>query len=98
MNLLKIEDSAPIEQKAALYKQVFGEAPWNEGFICNACGTMTPTSFGRPSACGECRSTEVREYYDDQDLTAELASLKARDGYAERVASILDQGLVGFAW
>ncbi|MFB0964394.1 MAG: hypothetical protein QMC36_01620 [Patescibacteria group bacterium] len=39
-----ISETAPVSNKTRLYKQVFGETPWNEGFVCRNCETLYPTS------------------------------------------------------
>lgn len=93
-----ISETAPISIKTRLYKQVFGEAPWNEGFVCRNCETLYPTSGGKPETCRNCSGEKIEEFYDDAELSEELEALTKKEGYVERVAEIMDGGLVGFAW
>lgn len=93
-----ISETAPVSNKTRLYKQVFGEAPWNEGFVCRNCEALYPTSGGKPESCRNCGDEKIEEFYDDAELGRELEALTKKDGYVERVADILDEGLVGFAW
>lgn len=93
-----ISETAPVSNKTRLYKQVFGEAPWNEGFVCRSCETLYPTSGGKPESCRNCGDEKIEEFYDDAELGRELEALTKKEGYVERVADILDEGLVGFAW
>lgn len=98
MKTTTIVPSAPISDKTRLYKQVFGEAPWNEGYVCRTCESLYPTSGGKPETCRNCGGEKIEEFYDTDELRAELEALTKREGYVERVAEILNGGLVGFAW
>lgn len=98
MKTQTISETAPIFAKTRLYKQVFGEAPWNEGFVCRNCETLYPTSGGKPEICRNCGGKKIEVFYDNAELSGELEALTRKEGYVERVAEILGAGFVGFAW
>lgn len=42
MNTFRITKAVNMYQKIDLYMRVFGEAPWNEGYICTVTGKLFP--------------------------------------------------------
>ena len=79
MKTTVISGSVGTAEKAETYKRVFGEAPWNEGFVCRSCESLFPISGGKPSGCPRCGADAVGEYYDTAELSVEFEALAKRE-------------------
>ncbi|MBI4836750.1 MAG: hypothetical protein HY817_05855 [Candidatus Abawacabacteria bacterium] len=79
-----------------IYKAVFGDEIWCEGYKCSRCGRKY--AFSAPSiANGFCCEVKLQEYYADGDIVRMLESLLLRR-YQLRLALDSAERVVGFQW
>jgi len=97
MNTVNIEEnknySSP--KKIKLYKDIFWEAPWNEGYICNNCWKILPKKFYGKCECWEIDDFEV--FYKNKELKNSFEELSNNDKYIELVAKVLEKD-IWFIW
>lgn len=74
------------KNKIQLYKDVFWEAPWNEGFICKSCGKLYPAKFTWNCNCS---NPNLDEFYKDEEMKESFKLQSIKTGYMEYIANIL---------
>lgn len=78
-----------------LYKNIFGEAPWEEWFLCQNCGKNLPLSF-----CGQCQCGEIdnfKAFYDNAELKTALIEISLKRRYSELIAKTINWD-IWFIW
>lgn len=78
--------------------RVFGEAPWNEGYICTVTGKLFPL-WANLSNCLCCKiPNPLKPFYTKEELRETFIKLEKQDGYRENIAKNSDNIPVGFMW
>ena len=91
-------DDGAIIRVADLYKRVFATPPWNEAFICTnpECGRNYGLAEASPAMpCKKC-GAPLREYYDLNELSQEIAEISRRTGFC--IASLLSGDRLDGFW
>lgn len=84
-------DSDQIAQVAELYKRVFATPPWNEAYLCTnpeCCCNYGTDQVDEKLTCQKC-GAPLQEYYNLEELTAEIRDISARTGF--RIATLLNE-------
>jgi len=85
MNTIKIiNDDKEIKQdeKSALYINVFGEAPRNEGYKCTTCEKLFSLSTVVNNSLEKCLcSGDLKKVYDKEQIKKERADQANKSGY-----------------
>ncbi len=91
-------DSIDMESKVWLYMDIFGEDPWNEGYICPETNMLYPLSSGQES-CTCCNpSVKTNLFYDRETLQSLFSTLEKKVWYQEQIAMWPDQKPIWFIW
>lgn len=78
-----------LNDKVELYRNVFGEAPWNEWYICPSTRQSYPLSYGASlcTCCEDPQSLEV--FYPPKELGENLRLLQKKEWYRETIATLI---------
>lgn len=78
-----------LDDKVQLYRNVFGEAPWNEGYICPSTGQSYPLSY--PFRLCECcqEANPLQVFYSPKELSESLRLLQKKEWYRETIATLI---------
>lgn len=90
-----------MESIIRLYKQVFGESEWEEGFKCNKCGKKW--RFSNAPVSGVCSTlncgTDLVEFYPNEEVEQMILKLVSNIQYRLFIAlSDKAEELIGFSW
>lgn len=96
---ISIVDSVDTESKIALYTRVFGEAPWNEWYICPVTGNLYALS-SKQTTCLCCSiPNRTKLFYTAEELRTTFELLEKKKWYQEQIAKLTDgDNPVGFMW
>ena len=99
MSPISIQNSVDTDSKIALYTRVFGEAPWNEGYICTTTGNLYSLS-SEQLTCICCETpNRTKLFYTPEELQSTFDLLEKKKGYQEQIAMITENNApVGFMW
>ncbi|MFA6376698.1 MAG: GNAT family N-acetyltransferase [Candidatus Paceibacterota bacterium] len=84
-----------IDKIALVYKEAFGNDPWNEGYKCPVCGNNFPLSYAAIN-CPLCKVPLI-EYWPTKKIISDFYQQIAKDESICLIARNEDK-IIGFAW
>lgn len=87
--IISYDESISLSDKVELYRNVFGEAPWNEWYICSSTGKSYPLSYSSPTCvcCEDARLLQV--FYPPKELGENLRLLEKKEWYRETIVTLI---------
>lgn len=86
---ISYEEPISLGDKVELYRKVFGEAPWNEWYICPSTKQNYPLSY-QSSTCTCCENAcFLQIFYPPKELGDSLRSLEKKEWYRETIATLV---------
>lgn len=94
-----LRDVDAVENIASIYREAFGNDPWNEGYVCPICETVFPLSY-RDATCSLCAQKSfnvlVAEYWPISKVVSDFYHEMRKP---DPVCVVLrDEVIIGFAW
>jgi len=78
-----------------LYKDVFWDTPWNEGFVCKSCWKNYNKKFMWKCNCW---NSQLESFYKYPELKQTFTSLSSKKWYSKLLAETLDWKNIAFIW
>lgn len=93
------EDAETVAQIAIVYQQTFGNAPWNEGYKCPICETVTPLNSLNlicPACLKKSKFIAMIDYWPISKVISDFYTEMAKP--ESFCLTIEDKQVIGFAW
>ena len=98
MQILSVDlgDMMAVNGIIDVYRAAFGNAPWNEGYKCEACESVFPMGISAPTCCKSCGGTLV-EFWPAEVVLSDFQK-EMKKPKAVCFVALENSSVVGFVW